>query len=197
MEQGKLFTEIEKYSCITEIGAAEVAKFEAMFGETCAMFVLDSTGFTRIVREKGNLYFLFFIKNLRLKCKEVFLEYKPIDYRFHADNVYAEFADVQTALKCAEVLHDFFQTERFMISDTEIFQACIGIGYGKVVRCDLEGVFGDEMNTACKLGEDTADGGDTLLTEGAFGCIDFPEDKVEVESISISGVDINFYKLTF
>ena len=65
------------------------------------------------------------------------------------------------------------------------------------MRCDLEGVFGDEMDTACKLGEDAADGADTLLTEGALECIDFPENKVEVESISISGVDINFYKLTF
>jgi adenylate cyclase len=197
VKQGNLFSKIEDYSCITEITKEEIIVFDNEFGETCALFVLDSTGFTRITREKGNLYFLFFVKTLRQKCIEVFAESNVIDYRFHADNVFAEFPDVKSALECAEIIHDYFEKEKFMMNADEYFQSCIGIGYGRVVRCDVEGVFGDEMNTTCKLGEDVASAGETLLTENAYRCVDIADHKVSVDSVKVSGVDINFYKLTF
>jgi adenylate cyclase len=197
VKQGNLFSKIENYSCITEITSDEIVIFDDEFGETCAILVLDSTGFTRITREKGNLYFLFFVKTLRKKCIEIFADSNVIDYRFHADNVFAEFPDVKSALDCAEKIHAYFDKEKFMMNADEHFQSCIGVGYGKVVRCDVEGVFGDEMNTTCKLGEDVANAGETLLTESAFRCLSEAEHEITVDTVKVSGVDINFYKLTF
>ena len=41
---------------------------------------------------------------------------------------------------------------------------CVGIGYGKVLRIGDIDVFGHEVNTASKLGEDTADAYEILVT---------------------------------
>ncbi len=42
---------------------------------------------------------------------------------------------------------------------------CIGLGYGPVFRVGQNRATGDEMNRTSKLGEDTARGYETLLTE--------------------------------
>ncbi|NRA43065.1 MAG: hypothetical protein HRU21_12275 [Pseudomonadales bacterium] len=185
MKQGNLFNKIQNYSCITEITKQEMDLFDSEFGEVCAIFVLDSTGFTRITREKGSLYFLYFVKNLRQKCIEIFADSNVIDYRFHADNVFAEFPDVESALECAKAIHEYFDSEKFMMNEYEHFQSCIGIGYGRGVRCDVEGVFGDEMNTTCKLGEDVAEAGETLLTESAYQSVRLPLERVSVASVEV------------
>ena len=40
---------------------------------------------------------------------------------------------------------------------------CIGLGYGQVLRVDAD-VWGAEVNTASKLGEEMAAGGEVLVT---------------------------------
>jgi class 3 adenylate cyclase len=44
---------------------------------------------------------------------------------------------------------------------------CVGIGYGKVLRIGDEDVYGQEVNAASKLGEDTAKANEILVTDGA------------------------------
>ena len=71
---------------------------------------------------------------------------------------------------------------------------CIGIGYGKVLRGGAAGVFGDEMNLASKLGEDTAEGGETLLTKNAYARVKKVSSvRFEEKRVAISGNDIRFY----
>ena len=50
----------------------------------------------------------------------------------------------------------------------------MGLGFGKILSVGNAEVFGAEVNAACKLGEDTAKQGETLVT-GAFqqACADF------------------------
>jgi class 3 adenylate cyclase len=47
-------------------------------------------------------------------------------------------------------------------------ECCIGIGFGAVYAIGPNRAMGDEMNRTSKLGEDTARGGETLVTEGAY-----------------------------
>jgi class 3 adenylate cyclase len=42
---------------------------------------------------------------------------------------------------------------------------CVGLGYGHVLRIGDADVWGKEVNAASKLGEDTAKGGEILVTE--------------------------------
>jgi class 3 adenylate cyclase len=42
---------------------------------------------------------------------------------------------------------------------------CVGIGCGRVLRIGDDDVFGAEVNAASKLGEDTAEAGEILVTD--------------------------------
>jgi len=42
---------------------------------------------------------------------------------------------------------------------------CVGLGYGKVLRIGDQDVFGAEVNAASKLGEDTAEAWEILVTD--------------------------------
>jgi class 3 adenylate cyclase len=44
---------------------------------------------------------------------------------------------------------------------------CIGLGFGRVLRIGDEDVWGKEVNSASRLGEDTARPGEVLLTAAA------------------------------
>lgn len=49
-------------------------------------------------------------------------------------------------------------------SENERLHLCIGLGYGEMLRVGDQDVFGYEVNAACRLGEDTADRGEILVT---------------------------------
>ena len=50
-------------------------------------------------------------------------------------------------------------------SEEEKVLLCVGLGYGKVLRIGDMDVFGQEVNAASKLGEDTAKAGEILTTQ--------------------------------
>ena len=50
-------------------------------------------------------------------------------------------------------------------TDTEKILLCLGIGFGEVLKIGDDDVFGAEVNAASKLGEDTAEPWEILITE--------------------------------
>jgi adenylate cyclase len=167
------------------------------FGETCAMLVLDSTGFSRMTNSQGSAYFISILYRLRTVCREIFKNHDMIDMRPFADNVFAEFPTVDQALQAALSVHKYFQQHPLFLSEKQDqFGVCAGIGFGEVLRTDFEGVYGDEMNRASKLGEDIAKCGETLLSHAAWNAV------INCDSISmtegkthISGIDIAYYSV--
>jgi len=82
------------------------------------------------------------------------------------------------------------------LSETEPFGVCIGIGYGRMLLSGREGVFGAEMNLASKLGEDTAEPHEILLTTAAYEALSTQRRSgFEERFIGISGNAIPFYWL--
>ena len=78
---------------------------------------------------------------------------------------------------------------------SEIYIA-IGVGYGRILLVGEDDAYGDEMNVACKLGEDVAEQGEILLTAAAHEAIGSSEDwQFEDSSVRISGLDLTSYKL--
>lgn len=167
------------------------------FGETCATMVLDSSGFTRTTKALGAAYFLSIICRLRRVCEEISDRFGAIQHRAYADNFYAEFADTDDAVAAAFAIHGYFIDNPVSLENIEDeFGVCIGIGYGRVVRSEHEGVYGNEMNYAAKLGEDIAEKGETLLTEAAFKAVSNPESMQVSESTTrVSGVEIAVYSI--
>ena len=138
------------------------------FGTRCAMLVLDSTGFTRSTRKKGIIHFLRLFLNMQKLVVPVFKRHRCLAWRGSADNLFAEFATPDEAFAAAIDAQRAVKKAGLRLDARTPYRICIGIGYGEVLDAGDQGVFGSEMNLACKLGEDTAGGGETLLSENAY-----------------------------
>ncbi|MBN2585779.1 MAG: adenylate/guanylate cyclase domain-containing protein [Candidatus Fermentibacteraceae bacterium] len=164
------------------------------FGTRCAVMVLDSSGFTSGTRSSGIISYLSCIVRLRDLVQPILTRHGCTGSRFATDNAYAEFHTAEKALAASCDIQRTIQSSGIEVSEGCAFGVCIGIGYGDVLRSQSEGVFGDEMNLASKLGEDLAGRGEILLTRAAFEAIPEAcrEDFVEKRS-TVSGVEFTYY----
>jgi adenylate cyclase len=151
--------------------AAIAERVWAAHGITCAMLALDSSGMTRASRRHGIVHFLHRYLKMRDVAAGVIEQHGCMSWRCFADNLFAEFPDADTALTVALEIHRRVREAGVMLTDTEPYRVCLGIGFGPVLRDGRFGVMGDEMNLVAKLAEDIAEGGDTLLTEAAYGTL--------------------------
>ncbi len=177
---------------------AERSRFEAdvwgKYGSRCAMLVLDSSGFTRNTQESGILSYLACIVRLRDMMNPILKRSDCISWRAATDNIFAEFETVEGALEAALEIHRSVNAANIQVPNSGRFGVCIGIGFGDVLRSRSEGVFGDEMNLASKLGEDLAGKGEVLLTESAYQEIseEYRGDII-ARKTNISGVELSYY----
>lgn len=140
----------------------------AQFGCTRAALVLDSTGFTRVTHAQGIVHYLALLGRLRELLHPVLEAHNCLRLRAETDNLYAEFADPERALDAAIAANEAVFDSGLMLNGSEPFGVCIGIGYGKMLLSEREGLFGAEMNLASKLGEDIAQFREILLTAAAY-----------------------------
>ena len=158
------------------------------------MLVLDSSGFTQNTQESGILSYLACIVRLRDMMEPILTRFDCISWRAATDNVFAEFETVDGALSAALEVQRAVSAANIQVHDSAKFGVCIGIGFGDVLRSLSEGVFGDEMNLASKLGEDLAGNGEVLLTESAYQEIS-GEYRIDISArkANISGVELSYY----
>jgi len=74
-------------------------------------------------------------------------------------------------------------------------ECCIGIGFGPIYAIGPNHAMGDEMNRASKLGEDTARGGETLVTEAAYATLE-QRPRVRFEPQADDDLLFPFYRAT-
>lgn len=171
----------------------------ARYGETVAVLTLDSTGFTRVSQSHGIVHFLSRIMQLRDICIPLLEQHNCKRNHFAADNIFAAFEQADDAVKAANALHRGIHESRLQLTQSERYRISIGIGYGRLLYSEtLEGYFGEEMNFACKLGEDVGKGDETLITIAAFEQAD-PKllTGFEAAETSISGVRLPFHRRRF
>ncbi|MFT4719197.1 MAG: adenylate cyclase [Candidatus Azotimanducaceae bacterium] len=168
----------------------------ARYGRTVTVLVLDSSGFSRVSEIHGVLHFLSRLVLMRRVVERVMSDNKAAEIHFEADNVIAVFAHPDDAIQAALVCHQLIAREGIMLTADEPFQVCIGIGHGAMLHSEtLEGYFAKEMNFASKLGEDTANGGETLITQSAYARASVKhQDKFTIDCTQVSGLDLTYYR---
>jgi len=167
------------------------------YGRTCAVVVIDSSGFTRTTREHGIMYVLSKLQQMREAIIPVLNRNKCFSYITEADSFIALFPDVECAfnavLESAQAVCD----RRIMFTPERPYKIDAGIGYGSLLITGGHGeFFGSEMNLASKLGEDTAQANQLLITDAAYA--ELPKSKKRLfrkGSELISGLDIDFHAL--
>jgi len=166
------------------------------YGEERAVMVLDSSGFSRVSEQHGIIHFLSRLVLMRNLVAPVLEEHGYHEFHFQADNIFATFDSPDAAIRAAMAAHRTVHRDNLMLTDEEPFRVCIGIGFGRLLYSEtLEGYFGEEMNLASKLGEDVADGGETLITPGAYAAASADVlHGFEPADANISGLDLHYYR---
>ncbi len=169
------------------------------FQDTCAVMVLDSSGFTRLAREHGIIRFLVLIVAMRDIIGPIVQNHEALAAWSEADNSYAVFPSTKAAVRAAVEIQRATAEANEQRSEASRLWVCIGIGFGKVLRIGNENVWGNEMNLASKLGEDTAEAREILITDaahadvaGKMGALEFKRRSVEQGRL-----DIPYYSVEY
>ena len=137
------------------------------FGEHRAVLVLDMTGFSRTTRRSGIVAFLLMIHQMKLLARPAIEANGGVVVKAEADTLYCLFESVAGAVAAARAIMAALAGANLSLDVERRLYASIGIGYGRILNVDEEDLFGDEVNFACRLGEDIAGEGEILLTPSA------------------------------
>jgi adenylate cyclase len=138
-----------------------------LFGEHWAIMITDLSGYSRQVEAYGITHFMQSIyESHKLFCPIV-EDHDGWLLQDYADNLLILFRKPQKALSCAIALQHASEAYNADRAELDHIVVCIGIGVGEVLRIGPYKIFGQQVNAASKLGEDTATGGEILVT-GAF-----------------------------
>lgn len=192
-ELQRLLRDFNEYPDRREAVCAEI---EQRFTRRIGLMVIDSCSFSKLVQNRGIIPFLAMLERLDRIIAPVVERHGGRMLKEEADNFFAAFPDAGSALACAgEICRNLEIANEPLPADDEI-QVSIGVGYGDVLMIGSDDAYGDEMNLACKLGEDLADEQEILLTERAYqGLGDRFWDLERVE-YTVSGLNLPAYRFS-
>jgi class 3 adenylate cyclase len=169
------------------------ARIEDMFEQERCILVLDMSGFTRATQQGNIISFLLSINQMQRLVTPVVEEHGGLVVRAEHDNLTCLFDDVSDAVAASREITGRLQSANVILpSDKELY-ASIGIGYGQILNVENEAIYGNEVNLASKLGEDIASLGEVLLTPSAYEQIEGSGIECERRTVSISGIDLDYY----
>ena len=138
-----------------------------LFGQEWAVMFTDLVGFSRQVARFGIIHFLQVILEQKRLLLPIIQRHDGILIKLEADSLLVLFRQASTAVTCAVAMQRACQAQsaRRVAEDQVIL--CVGIGHGPVLKIGDDDVYGHEVNAASKLGEDTAEGNEILVTASA------------------------------
>ncbi len=135
-----------------------------LFGEEWCIMATDLVGFSRGVAEFGIIHFLQTIYESERILVPVVEEHDGVLLKVEGDSFFVIFRNASKALHAAiEMQHT---TRRYNVDRVpeEHVLLGVGLGFGRVLRIGDEDVFGNEVNSACILGESWTKAFDILVT---------------------------------
>ena len=146
------------------------------YGHECAIVFTDLSGFSRQVATFGIIHFLQIILHQKKLLLPPVETHRGRVIKIEADSLLITYpAACDAVLSVIEMQH---ACARFNVDRTaeERVLLCVGVGFGKVLRIGTTDVFGQEVNASSKLGEDTAQAGEILVTSSVRNAVgDLPD----------------------
>lgn len=164
------------------------------FSKNLAVFVLDMSGFSSTTERRGIVHFLARIHQMQEAVGPAVIGNRGQLVRYEADNAFAVFATVADAVNAAQDVDRSLDAMNAVLPPALHLSVSIGIGFGETLIIDGVDLFGDEMNRACKLGEDIGGAGEILLTEAARAQLLEPVD-VESRNVVIGTFELPYFAL--
>ncbi len=138
-----------------------------LFGQEWAVVFTDLVGFSRQVARFGIIHFLQVILEQKRLLLPIIEQHDGILIKLEADSLLILFRQASSAVTCSVAMQRACQALSEERVPEEQIILCAGIGHGRVLKIGDEDVYGQEVNAASKLGEDTARGGEILVTAAA------------------------------
>jgi class 3 adenylate cyclase len=144
----------------------------AELGDRGAILASDCSGFTRITRTRGTPHFLSMIQKGTSISLPIIEQEGGILVKQEADNMLTTFATSSAALRAATRMVLALRAHNESVADLDSrVHYSFGMGFGGFLRFSQD-IFGDEVNVASKLGEDTARNEAILLSKAATDQLD-------------------------
>ena len=135
-----------------------------LFGEQWTVVFTDLAGFSRQVAAFGIIHFLQIIYETKKLLLPVVADHDGIVCKMEADSFLLLFRRPESAVRCTVEMQRVAQNASERRVPEEQILLCAGIGCGRVLRVGDRDVWGPEVNAASKLGEDTAQAHEILVT---------------------------------
>jgi adenylate cyclase len=143
-----------------------------LFGEEWAVMFTDLSGFSRQVERFGILHFLQIIHEHKKLLLPIVDSHDGLLVKQEADSFLILFRRPERAVTCAQLMQRACSLYNERRKPEEQILLCVGLGFGRVLRIGDANVWGREVNSASKLGEDTAKGGEILVTEAVKAALE-------------------------
>ena len=166
-----------------------------IFSQDKAVLVLDMTGFSRTTQRHGIVSFLLMIHQMQLIARPCVDAHGGLLVKAEADNLFCLFDTVADAVRASQDIMERLNAANLLLPEDRRLFVSIGIGFGNILNIGDEDLFGNEVNLASKLGEDVAERGEILLTAAARAQLHEADIHVREETVSISGLDVTYYKI--
>jgi len=125
------------------------AKINETFRQNYAILVMDMSGFSRTTVRYGIIHFLAMIHRMHGIVKPIISECGGTVVKEEADNIFAVFPDVKSAVEAAiDSLKQTAAVNTTLPPEMDIY-LCIGIGCGDVLMLEGEDMYGAEFNLGC------------------------------------------------
>lgn len=138
-----------------------------LFGEEWAVVFTDLAGFSRQVARFGIIHFLQIIFEQEQLLLPIVERHDGLLVKSEADSLLMLFKKPAQALACTIAMQRVCQGVNARRAAEEQIVLCCGLGFGKLLKIGDDDVFGHEVNIASKLGEDTAQGDEILVSHAA------------------------------
>ncbi|MGC4088088.1 MAG: adenylate/guanylate cyclase domain-containing protein [Polyangiaceae bacterium] len=138
-----------------------------LFGEDWAIMFTDLSGFSRRVAEFGIIHFLQVIHEQRKLLLPLVEAHDGLLLKAEGDSFLILFRTTERAVRCGVAMQQACRDVNQGRKPENQVLLCLGIGFGRVLRIGDSDVWGREVNGASKLGEDTAQPYEILLTAAA------------------------------
>jgi adenylate cyclase len=135
-----------------------------LFGETWCVMFTDLAGFSRSVEQFGIIHFLQTVFASERELVPMIDEHDGIVLKTEGDSLLVVFRNPRKGVECAVAMQRHLRAHNAATAAEEDILLCVGLGYGRVLKVGDDDVFGAQVNAAAKLGEDTANAWEILIT---------------------------------
>jgi class 3 adenylate cyclase len=140
-------------------------RIRSLFEEEWAVMFTDMVGFSAGTREHGIIDLLARIYAAGQVVREAADRHAGLVIKMVGDSLLLMFRRPEAALKAALEIEEALHARNAARPPEDALVLAVGIGWGPVLRLGDVDVFGEEVNYAAKLGEDTAGAYEILVTE--------------------------------